>query len=356
MAKLPPKIPIIVSRCNDNEHANEWLDLSHDNLENSPPEQPWVDEFMEFSAAKRTSHRRSVSESSVAFIEAGTIPYLGPGQLYRELETRDGVISMNRGDHFDKFNDEQFMCMFSNDIGGSSSNPSSTSDHNSTNEDQKRKSGVVAGDDGEGADGGEGVVTTVASSIKNEAEEVESSCNVEKEGGAQGQGCVGSKDDASNVSVEIENDIIADDSGTDQLVDPKRYKRIIANRQSAQRSRVRKLQYISELERSVTALQNEVSILSPRVAFLDHQRMILSVDNNALKAKIAALAQDKIFKDAHQEALKREIERLRHVYYQKNLRKTEGTSTLSSSPMPSTPIQTPHQPDTIANENEQFTT
>ena len=31
--------------------------------------------------------------------------------------------------------------------------------------------------------------------------------------------------------------------------------RILANRQSAQRSRVRKLQYISELERGVTALQ-----------------------------------------------------------------------------------------------------
>jgi hypothetical protein len=31
--------------------------------------------------------------------------------------------------------------------------------------------------------------------------------------------------------------------------------RILANRQSAQRSRVRKLQYISELERSVTTLQ-----------------------------------------------------------------------------------------------------
>lgn len=31
--------------------------------------------------------------------------------------------------------------------------------------------------------------------------------------------------------------------------------RILANRQSAQRSRVRKLQYISELERSVNALQ-----------------------------------------------------------------------------------------------------
>ena len=93
---------------------------------------------------------------------------------------------------------------------------------------------------------------------------------------------------------------------------------------------MRKLQYISELERSVTSLQvreficgfcvrliviiviacfkmllyfclkAEVSVLSPRVAFLDHQRLLLNVDNSALKQRIAALAQDKIFKDGKQ--------------------------------------------------------
>lgn len=108
---------------------------------------------------------------------------------------------------------------------------------------------------------------------------------------------------------------------TETVVDPKRVKRILANRQSAQRSRVRKLQYISELERSVTSLQTEVSALSPRVAFLDHQRMILTVDNSAIKQRIAALAQDKLFKDAHQEALKKEIERLRQIYHQQNIQK-----------------------------------
>jgi hypothetical protein len=45
------------------------------------------------------------------------------------------------------------------------------------------------------------------------------------------------------------------------------------------------------------SLQNEVSVLSPRVAFLDQQRTILTVGNSHLKQRIAALAQDKIFKD-----------------------------------------------------------
>ncbi|XP_047053143.1 basic leucine zipper 6-like [Lolium rigidum] len=115
-------------------------------------------------------------------------------------------------------------------------------------------------------------------------------------------------------------------SSTETIRDPKRVKRILANRQSAQRSRVRKLQYISELERCVTTLQNEVSVLSPRVAFLDQQRTILTVGNSHLKQRIAALAQDKIFKDAHQEALKEEIERLRQVYQQQNLRMSSGAA------------------------------
>jgi hypothetical protein len=46
-------------------------------------------------------------------------------------------------------------------------------------------------------------------------------------------------------------------------------------------------------------LKAEVSVLSPRVAFLDHQRLLLNVDNSALKQRIAALAQDKIFKDGN---------------------------------------------------------
>ncbi|KAL6629412.1 hypothetical protein ACP70R_029177 [Stipagrostis hirtigluma subsp. patula] len=119
-------------------------------------------------------------------------------------------------------------------------------------------------------------------------------------------------------------------AAADGIADPKRVKRILANRQSAQRSRVRKLQYISELERSVTSLQMEVSALSPRVAFLDHQRSLLTVGNSHLKQRIAALAQDKIFKDAHQEALKKEIERLRQLYHQQQMKTTTGGTDIAA--------------------------
>ncbi|GKD85698.1 basic leucine zipper 61-like protein, partial [Tanacetum coccineum] len=75
---------------------------------------------------------------------------------------------------------------------------------------------------------------------------------------------------------------------------------ILANRQSAQQSRVRKLKYITELERNVNSLQAEVSVLSLSVAYLNHQRLILNVDNSVLKQRIVALSQDKIFNDENE--------------------------------------------------------
>ncbi|CAL0303750.1 unnamed protein product [Lupinus luteus] len=136
-----------------------------------------------------------------------------------------------------------------------------------------------------------------------------------------------------------------------ELLTPRRVKRILANRQSAQKSRVRKLQYVSELERNVTSLQTEVSILSPRVAFLDHQRLILNVDNSSLKQRIAALAQDKIFKDGHQEALKMEIERLRQIYQHQNLHKMGNSVNNNGHSLHSPPPSQPQPPYSTSSSN-----
>nr|KYP35373.1 Transcription factor RF2b [Cajanus cajan] len=239
----------------------------------TPPPPSWVDEFLDFSSARRGAHRRSASDS-IAFLET---PFLE--------ECRAG---------FDRLDEDQLISMFSDDIAtaalpppplSSASNPSSPSSDQNSNNDEKP------------------MAMALDVKPKTETVEDESSC----------------KNEAAPPPPS------ASATCTETVVDPKRVKRILANRQSAQRSRVRKLQYISELERSVTTLQTEVSALSPRVAFLDHQRLILNVDNSALKQRIAALAQDKIFKDAHQEALKKEIERLRQIYHQQNLQKMSNS-------------------------------
>ncbi|KAI4322745.1 hypothetical protein L6164_022411 [Bauhinia variegata] len=316
MAQLPPKIPNVTPSWPDfpliSQRVPSTASLSTNNGggNNNQQNPCWVDEFLDFSSARRGAHSRSVSDS-IAFLEA---------PMLEECRGNSGIPPRTGADNeFDRFDDEQFMSMFTDDMSGnpapptlSSSNPSSSSpsDHNSIND--EKESNQNQNQEKEKLEQEE----QPQKKIKNESDEVESQCKREED-----------KDAPNNANTT---------SSSDRITDPKRVKRILANRQSAQRSRVRKLQYISELERSVTSLQAEVSVLSPRVAFLDHQRLLLNFDNSALKQRIAALAQDKIFKDAHQEALKREVERLRQVYHQQNLKKLESAAgSPSASPSPS---------------------
>lgn len=89
-----------------------------------------------------------------------------------------------------------------------------------------------------------------------------------------------------------------------------------AKQQFAQRSRVRKLQYIAELERNVQALQAEGSEISAELEFLNQQNLILSMENKALKQRLESLAQEQLIKYLEQEVLEREIGRLRGLYQQ----------------------------------------
>ncbi|CAH8355334.1 unnamed protein product [Eruca vesicaria subsp. sativa] len=294
MAQLPPKIPTMTTT------TPHWPDFSSQKLPSiaataaatAGQQNPsWMDEFLDFSSTRRGTHRRSISDS-IAFLET---PSSGVGSH-----------------HFDRFDDEQFMSMFNDDVHQNHNNagPTRSSSNTSTPSSDDDINKEPPPSDHNHMD-----TTPVSNNVggninNNETDEVQSQCKTEPQDGPS------------------ENQDSGGSSGN-RIHDPKRVKRILANRQSAQRSRVRKLQYISELERSVTSLQTEVSVLSPRVAFLDHQRLLLNVDNSAIKQRIAALAQDKIFKDgnftiSHQEALKREIERLRQVYHQQSLKKMEN--------------------------------
>ncbi|CAI9772164.1 unnamed protein product [Fraxinus pennsylvanica] len=94
-------------------------------------------------------------------------------------------------------------------------------------------------------------------------------------------------------------------------VDPKRAKRILANRQSAARSKERKARYISELERKVQTLQTEATTLSAQVTLYQRDTAGLSNDNTELKLQLQAMEQQAQLRDALNEALKQEVERLR---------------------------------------------
>jgi cyclic AMP-dependent transcription factor ATF-4 len=144
MAQLPPKIPTM---------APAWPEFGgghHHQHQRSPsvgtflaapmpppalhpqPQPSWVDEFLDFSAAKRGAHRRSVSDS-VTFLEPGP---------------DDGNAGVGAHD-FDRLDDDQLLSMFSDDLQPPPPPPpqqqaapapvassSSPSDHNSINDEK----------------------------------------------------------------------------------------------------------------------------------------------------------------------------------------------------------------------------
>ncbi|KAJ0877812.1 putative transcription factor bZIP family [Helianthus annuus] len=95
------------------------------------------------------------------------------------------------------------------------------------------------------------------------------------------------------------------------LIDPKRAKRILANRQSAARSKERKIRYTSELERKVQTLQNEATTLSTQVTMLQRDTTGLTSENKELKLRLQAMEQEAKLRDALSETLRAEVQRLK---------------------------------------------
>lgn len=120
--------------------------------------------------------------------------------------------------------------------------------------------------------------------------------------------------DSSNLfgeSIEAKKAMAPDKLAELWTIDPKRAKRILANRQSAARSKERKARYISELERKVQTLQTEATTLSAQLTLFQRDTTGLSSENTDLKLRLQAMEQRAQLRDALNEALKQEVERLR---------------------------------------------
>uniref|UniRef100_A0ACD5Y7C3 Uncharacterized protein n=1 Tax=Avena sativa TaxID=4498 RepID=A0ACD5Y7C3_AVESA len=97
------------------------------------------------------------------------------------------------------------------------------------------------------------------------------------------------------------------------LNDPKKVKRILNNRLSAAKSKERKVRYITELERKVQVLQSETTTLTSQVNMLQRGHSLLSTHNNEMKIRLQAMEQQAQLKDALNEALASEVQRLKLV-------------------------------------------
>ncbi|WOL00902.1 hypothetical protein Cni_G09615 [Canna indica] len=95
------------------------------------------------------------------------------------------------------------------------------------------------------------------------------------------------------------------------LVDPKRAKRIWANRQSAARSKERKMRYIGELERKILTLQTEATTLSAQLTLLQRDNTGLTAENNELKLRLQTMEQQVHLQDALNDTLREEVQRLK---------------------------------------------
>ncbi|KAL5799782.1 hypothetical protein ACOSQ4_032666 [Xanthoceras sorbifolium] len=113
------------------------------------------------------------------------------------------------------------------------------------------------------------------------------------------------------VSIEAKKAMDPDKLAELWAVDPKRAKRILANRQSAARSKERKARYINELERKVQTLQTEATTLSAQLTLFQRDTTDLSTENTELKLRLQAMEQQAQLRDALNEALKKEVERLK---------------------------------------------
>uniref|UniRef100_A0A1J3K7A2 Transcription factor RF2b n=1 Tax=Noccaea caerulescens TaxID=107243 RepID=A0A1J3K7A2_NOCCA len=112
-------------------------------------------------------------------------------------------------------------------------------------------------------------------------------------------------------SIEAKKAMAPDKLAELWVVDPKRAKRIIANRQSAARSKERKARYILELERKVQTLQTEATTLSAQLSLFQRDTTGLSSENTELKLRLQVMEQQAKLRDALNDQLKKEVERLR---------------------------------------------
>mmetsp|Transcript_39332 Transcript_39332/g.47662 ORF Transcript_39332/g.47662 Transcript_39332/m.47662 type:complete len:255 (-) Transcript_39332:581-1345(-) len=102
---------------------------------------------------------------------------------------------------------------------------------------------------------------------------------------------------------------VGPDAASAALLDPKRAKRILANRQSAARSKERKLRYIAELERKVSVLQAHSQSAEKDYNLMQEETKALLAEKEDLQQQLERIEKEVNDREVLNRALQGEVQR-----------------------------------------------
>ncbi|XP_042519437.1 basic leucine zipper 2-like [Macadamia integrifolia] len=97
---------------------------------------------------------------------------------------------------------------------------------------------------------------------------------------------------------------------TDLEINPRKKRRILANRLYAKKMRQQKLVYLSTLEQKANALQAEVTQITPVISYHKRTNLRLTAENNTMRQRIDTLTSEKLVNEDETVKLKKERDRL----------------------------------------------
>ncbi|KAH9736684.1 Basic leucine zipper 34 [Citrus sinensis] len=114
----------------------------------------------------------------------------------------------------------------------------------------------------------------------------------------------------SSSKIDPQKSVASNDHGKG----PKRMKRLLANRVSAQRSRLRNLAYMEKLKKEIDNEEARLSVLLPLVSYYETECKLLGKMNREMKEMMEALENETAAKEAEFQALMEEKEALGLAY------------------------------------------
>ncbi|KAK7305443.1 hypothetical protein VNO77_43349 [Canavalia gladiata] len=97
------------------------------------------------------------------------------------------------------------------------------------------------------------------------------------------------------------------------IFDPKKLRRIMSNRLSAQRSRLKKLKYLANLETQAKTYEVQIAELEPQLASFKSEKQFLLMEHEKLDTQMEVLRDETFIRDAEIEKNKSEVNVLKEI-------------------------------------------